>query len=162
MMKISIIHSVLFLFSCLIIRVSVADENMKFHGALVNPPACTINDNQPINVEFGNVGVNKIDGVNYTQDVDYQITCDDEDEGSDLYLSLMGDVTSYDAAAIATNVNGLGIEIKEGGKAFDLNSQVKVDASSPPKLTAVPVKKDNAELSVGEFSATATLKAFYQ
>ncbi len=47
---------------------SAAAPNMKLFGTLLVPPACTISDNGVIDVFFGdNVGVHKVDGVNYTR-----------------------------------------------------------------------------------------------
>lgn len=141
---------------------AMADENMKFHGTLVDFPSCTINDNQPINVEFGNVGINKIDGVNYEKDIDYKISCDGTDTKDQLYLSITGQAASFNAADLNTSVDGLAIEIKQNSEAYTLAQQLPVNLDSPPKLSAVPVKNAEATLATGEFSASATLQAFYQ
>jgi type 1 fimbria pilin len=140
---------------------AMADENMNFHGTLVDFPSCTINDNQPINVEFGNVGINKIDGVNYEKDIDYKITCDGTDTKDQLYLSITGQAASFNPGYLATSVSGLAIQIKQSSEPYTLADQVKVNIDSPPKLSAVPIKGPGA-LGTGEFSASATLQAFYQ
>ncbi|MDA3131533.1 hypothetical protein [Atlantibacter subterraneus] len=50
------------------------DVNMTFHGTLVAPP-CTISNGQTIEVDFGDdLGVEKIDGNNNKQNVNYSIT----------------------------------------------------------------------------------------
>ncbi|WP_158784164.1 fimbrial protein [Pantoea sp. BAV 3049] len=160
MKKLSISAVLIFFFAVSI--TGQAEENMKFHGTLVSYPDCTINNNQPIEINFGNVGVNKVDGVNYTKDIDYNITCDGDADDAGLYISLLGTAVQFDLAAVESSVADLGIEIKNNDKPFTLGTQIKVDKNALPKLTAVPVKKDGAELSVGDFSATATLQAFYQ
>jgi len=141
---------------------ALAEENMNFHGTLVALPSCTINNNEPINVEFGDVGVNKVDGVNYTKDIDYKISCDRTTEDGQLYLSVTGTGSDFNSDYLMTSVSGLGIEIKAEDALYKLNSQLKVDIASPPKLTAVPVKEATTSLAAGEFSAAATLQAFYQ
>lgn len=141
---------------------AVADENMNFHGTLVDFPSCTINDNQPINVEFGNVGINKIDGVNYEKNIDYKISCDGTDTKDQLYLSITGQAAGFNSGELSTSVDGLAIEIKQNSTAYKLADQIPVNLDAPPKLSAVPVKGAGASLATGEFSASATLQAFYQ
>ncbi|VDY32778.1 putative minor fimbrial subunit StfF [Morganella morganii] len=68
---------------------SAAAPNMKLFGTLLVPPACTISDNGVIDVFFGdNVGVHKVDGVNYTRAVNYTLVCEDNIKGWDLGLSV--------------------------------------------------------------------------
>lgn len=51
-------------------------DNMLFSGTLIDPPPCVINGGNTIDVPFGeNLGVNKIDGTNYTKAVPYSVTC---------------------------------------------------------------------------------------
>ncbi|WP_239954794.1 fimbrial protein [Pantoea sp. Z09] len=161
-MKRSYINSGLAVLFSLIGFHATADENMLFHGTLVDFPSCTINDNQPINVEFGNVGINKIDGVNYEKDIDYKIVCDGTDTQHQLYLSVTGQAASFNAGYLNTSVDGLAIEIKQNSEAYKLADQMPVTLDAPPKLSAVPVKSSDAALATGEFSASATLQAFYQ
>ena len=48
------------------------EADMTFHGTLITPPPCTINDDSRIEVNFGErVGINKVDGVNYRQMMNY-------------------------------------------------------------------------------------------
>lgn len=42
-----------------------AADNLKFHGTLISPPNCTISNGNTIEVEFGDVLINKIDGTRY-------------------------------------------------------------------------------------------------
>ncbi|MBJ5150666.1 fimbrial protein, partial [Salmonella enterica subsp. enterica serovar Typhimurium] len=39
-------------------------DNLTFHGKLINPPACTINNGETLEVSFGSVIIDNIDGVN--------------------------------------------------------------------------------------------------
>ena len=48
---------------------SSALANLRFDGTLIEPPPCTINSGGTIVVDFGDVGVNKVDGVNYRKTV---------------------------------------------------------------------------------------------
>ena len=91
----------------------------------------------------------------------YTITCDPDvrDDAWEMTLSWTGSQTSYDNAAIETNVIGLGIELQQNGQPFTLGTPLKIN---PSTLQAVPVKASDASLSEGTFSAWATLQVDYQ
>ena len=140
-----------------------AAENMKFSGTLVEPPACTINNGGDVDVDFGNrVGVKKVDGVNYLQPMNYQITCDPNTNSWWMTLEIAGKAATYDKAGIVTNITDLAIQIKQNGVPFELNKPIAINLTNPPKLEAVPVQRPGATLKEGPFEATATLKAVYQ
>lgn len=140
-----------------------AAENMHFSGTLIAPPPCTINNNQMVDVDFGQrVGVKKVDGKNYLQTVDYQITCEPGTGGLVLGLTVTGIPSAFDEAALKTNKSDLGIRLLQAGQPFTLNKRIAIDAANPPLLQAVPVKKPGVELSAGAFEVLATLLADYQ
>lgn len=137
--------------------------NAQFHGVLQVPPACTINDGETIVIDFGDkVGVNKVDGTNYQQTVNYQIKCNPGSPSWSLGLSFIGTPTSYDNAAVQTNSAGLGIRMKQAGQPFIMNQRIPINEGNPPILEVVPVKDPNKDLVEGVFEATATLQADYQ
>ncbi|OAT33508.1 MrfF family protein [Buttiauxella ferragutiae ATCC 51602] len=140
-----------------------AADNMLFHGTLIEPPPCTINDDGMVDVDFGErVGINKVNGVNYRKPVDYRITCESGATGLDMTLTLSGTHTGYDDAAVQTDMADLGIQVLQNGTPFTLNTPLSIDPQNPPVLEAVPVKTPGATLPEGAFVATATLKAEYQ
>lgn len=140
----------------------LAAENMSFYGTLIEPPACSINDGQRIEVDFGDrVGVNKVDGVNYRQPVNYRITCD-PGSGWSMLLTLSATASGYDNAALATSVDDLGIRILQNGAPMQLNRPYAIGAQNPPLLEAIPVKRPGSSLKEGAFEATATLQVMYQ
>ncbi|MDC6117558.1 fimbrial protein [Serratia rubidaea] len=140
------------------------DVDMMFHGTLVEPPPCTINNDDQIEVDFGNrVGINKVDGVNYRTALNYQITC--QDRGAHnwaLTLSLTGAQAGFDNEALKTNMDNLGIRIYRDDVPFTPNQTLEIDVNNPPRLEAVPVKQSGATLTEGAFEAWATLRADYQ
>ncbi|EFR7793680.1 fimbrial minor subunit StfF [Salmonella enterica] len=141
-----------------------AADNLKFHGTLISPPNCTINNDQTIDVGFGNLLINKIDGTRYAQNVPYEITCDStvRDETMAMTLTLSGSVSDFNPAAVNTSVAGLGIELRQNDQPFTLGSTITVNEQSIPVLKAIPVKKSGASLKEGGFDATATLQVDYQ
>lgn len=140
-----------------------AADNMLFRGTLIEPPPCKINEGGIVDVDFGDkIGVNKVDGVNYLKTLDYWITCEAGGRGMDVTLTLSGQPTSYNEAAIQTDVADLGIQVLQNGQPFILGTPVVIDPKAPPMLQAVPVKTPGASLKERAFMATATLKAEYQ
>lgn len=140
-----------------------ASDNLILRGTLVEPPPCAINDGGQVDVNFGDrVGVKKVDGVNYQQVMNYQITCDPTVSTWDMTLEIIGTPADYDSAAVASEVANLAIQIKQNGVPFELNKPIPIRLTSPPVLSAVPVKRAGATLKEGPFDATATLRVVYQ
>lgn len=140
-----------------------AVENMRFQGTIIERAPCVINGGKQIEVNFGErVGVNKVDGVNYRQTVDYQLQCEAGASTPGLGLTLTGPQSTFDTAALQTSQTGLGIRMTLDGKAYPIASRVPIKADSPPVLQAVPVKAPNVQLTEGAFEVLATLLADYQ
>lgn len=141
-----------------------AADNLKFHGTLVAGPKCTIDNGNTIDVNFNNVLIEKINGSNYSQPVPYTITCDSayRDDSMAMTLTLSGTAVAFNNAAIATSVDGLGIELRQNNTPFKVGSTLTINEASRPTLTAVPVKKSGATLKEGGFEAWATLQVDYQ
>lgn len=144
-------------------------QPIELTGTLIEPPACTINSGNDIDVFFGdNVGINRVDGINYQQPVDYQIMCEVPPDGEVVTLGIImtGTPTEFDSAAVQAQIDGssstdLGIKLTLGGDDFTLNKRVDI-GKGQPVLMAVPVKKPGSTLPEGGFHATATLLADYE
>ncbi len=65
--KVLLVALALCIVSALLASPVVAADNMNFHGTLMENPPCEINNGQPIEISFDEVGVNKINGQNYAQ-----------------------------------------------------------------------------------------------
>ncbi len=144
------------------ISMSLAN-NLKLQGTLLVPPPCTIENDNVIDISFGNnVGLHKVDGINYTQEIGYDLHCEPNNKGWELMLSLRGPKSTYDDATLQTNITNLGIRITQNGQAFDIDKPIKITYANPPVLKAVLVKKPGTTLPEGAFSVTATLLAEYQ
>ncbi|TNV10780.1 pilus assembly protein [Buttiauxella sp. B2] len=145
-------------------------SDISLHGTLIEPPPCYINGGEAIAVRFGDhVGINKVDGLNYKQTIDYGVVCDDDfaDPSWVLGLTVKGTSTSFDEAAVQMQIDGstqqdLGAKILLGGKDFPLNKRVEINQGSLPVMESVPVKAPGATLPDGYFHATATLMADYE
>lgn len=140
------------------------EGDITFHGTLIAPPPCTISDGNQVDVNFGEqVGINKVDGVNYRRPLNYQITCDSTQGGSwVLSLKLTGETPVFDSQALQTDKTGLGIKIYQNGTLFAPNSTLRINLDNLPTLEAVPIKQDGASLVEGAFEAWASLRADYE
>ncbi|MCP1107088.1 fimbrial protein [Serratia nevei] len=139
------------------------ETGMNFRGTLIEPPPCTVNQGGMVDVDFGDrIGVNKVDGVNYRQQVNYRLQCEPGAANWVLRLSLKGAGSAFDSAALKTNMPDLGIRFYRSGTLLPVGSVIAIDAAAPPLLEAVPVGKAGVKLSQGAFEATATLQADYQ
>lgn len=152
-----------FTLAALLPLASQAADNMSFHGTLVAPP-CTISQGKTIEVAFGDdLGVNKIDGANYKQPVNYTVDCEAGYTANN--LAIVVDTThpaAFDSAAVSTDKTGLGIRILVDGAAATFAKRVAVsNPASPPVIEAVPVQDPAVTLTEGAFEATLTLRADY-
>ncbi|EIB0686608.1 fimbrial protein [Escherichia coli] len=142
----------------------MALSNVSFHGYLVQPPNCSISNGQNIELTFRDVNIDDINGSNYEQVVPYTITCDTavRDPQMEMTLTWSGTQSDFDDSAVATDLNGLGIHLKQAGSDFKLPTPLVVNETSLPVLTAVPVKKSGVDLPESDFEAWATLQVDYQ
>lgn len=160
-MKLLAALPLLFLFSFETYADQTGDTvNVTIHGTLKRQP-CHISNDENIAIEFGNVGINKIDGERYKQPISYTLECEDPDAAATLNMTLKGTQTDYNTGAITTTIPGLGIEILQNGAPVKINESFVIDYNNPPTLEAVPVSS-GAALTEGAFSATATLLAEYE
>ncbi|ENY5536619.1 fimbrial protein [Salmonella enterica] len=154
-----IFMSIIIIYMLIWIGCTHAESNINFHGTLV-VVECSINAGQRQTVDFGSaVGIHRIDGKRYEQSIPFTLNCKNHSGGEipPLILTIEGKPTSFNEAAILTNVKGLGIEIRKDGVAQELNKAITIDYKSLPVLTAVPVAEPSIELEASPFTATVKL-----
>ncbi|UAN45221.1 fimbrial protein (plasmid) [Serratia sp. JSRIV001] len=133
-------------------------------GNLVESLPCKINNDDPIDVDFGDdLIINKIDGTAYSVTISYNVAC--ADTTGNVRLSFQGRAAAFDATAVETSRAGLGIRLLLGGRVLAINSTAGtvINPAALPVLSAVPVVNGGAgqEPTDGPFTATATLLASY-
>lgn len=128
---------------------------------VVAPPACEINGNQTIDVDFGDVKTTEVDGENHLRTVDYTLDCEGSTSNA-MKMSITGTPTSFNSSALQTNVSDFGIALKANGKPLVINDWLNFTWPDKPVLQAVPVKRAGATLTGGAFSAGATMLVNYQ
>lgn len=122
---------------------------------------CVINNDKPIEVDFGNVLPTKVDGVNYRVPVNYTLSCPGG-EYKALKLQVQGAPAGFDGKYLQTSVTVLGVELQQGSHVISVNDWVSFTYPNKPELWVVPVKQSGATLPVGYFTATASMKVDYQ
>lgn len=144
----------------------VGDEiETTFQGQFLLYSPCTLNGDRVTDIDFGDVGVDKVDGIRYIQNIPYSVDCHGAPDNMPLNLSISGNVQPWNPAALVTDADGLGIEIQSSGQPFSLNVPISttVLGVSSFSFTAVPVKESlQKELSPQPFSAVATMTVEYQ
>jgi type 1 fimbria pilin len=130
---------------------------------IMAPPPCVINDNNLIEVNFGDdVLTIRVDGKAYKRKpVTYSVDCSGG-PSSAVKMLIEGSGAGFDSEVLQTDQTDFGIALLNNGRRYPINSWLNFDASSPPSLEAVPVKRVGARLQGGAFSAGATMKVEYQ
>ncbi|QXN64809.1 fimbrial protein [Serratia fonticola] len=128
---------------------------------LIAPP-CEINNNQLIEVNFGNdVLTTRVDGHYKKMPVPYTVLCPDNASNAAM-MQIEGNGAVFESEVLLTNITDFGIEIQTQGHRLPINNWVNFSYPNWPPLEAVPVKRPGATLAGGAFSAGATMKVEYQ
>lgn len=136
--------------------------SITFTGRLNNHKPCVVNNNQDINVAFGNVNIARVSTDHITHAMDYSLDCSGTQASNTVEMTIKAIPVTGDTAAIASNIPGLWLRFIKDGKPQDLNASfIVTDWQSPPRLE-IELEKDPAvELQAAEFSGTATLISEY-
>lgn len=153
---------------------AMADANLM--GTLISNPPCDVyGDNDPIQVNFGEVGITRIDGINYAQPFTLTVSCGSTlGNNVALVLHYLGvDAQSFNTDALQTTKRGLGVLLTQNGTVMppifpsQPNTGLPVTMSSNGQMSipfvAVPVKDMDANtvLLEGAFSAAASMEIQY-
>lgn len=139
-------------------------QTIQFKGEFILMPPCSVNNEQVIAISFGNIGINKVDGINFKKPVPYTVKCFGSQDDTPVNLKISGHAEGFDPAAIATSADGLGIQVQMNGQAMPLNIPVvtTLSAVASLQLSVVPVKDPGKKLTGQAFTAAATLTADYE
>lgn len=158
--------TVLFLLGCLISLEGYCGLSANLSGNLiVTPPECILNNGQQQTVHFNDILLTRIDGVNYQQPLEFNLTCK-ELATNLIKLTLKGENTSFNSnGALKTSNPKLGIAFYINDSHQTINEPFNVDYMTLPKIKVAPVKSldaDYKDTDGGRFNALATLKVDYQ
>ncbi|MCK7268878.1 fimbrial protein [Enterobacter cloacae] len=142
-----------------------ANADISFHGTLLKTPACRINNDDAIYVNFGDaLSINKVQSGIYRAAIPIEIECDGSSASWGLRLSVSGILAEFDsenATLVSDQQNALGVKIYHNGSPVVIDEKITLNHSGANELEAVLVQKDGVKLADGIFSATASLRAEY-
>lgn len=143
-------------------QIAVADSSatVTVKVTVVAPPACVINDNKAIAVEFGNVMMTRLDGSQYRRPVNYTLDCRGAPSGA-MRIQIQGNGAAFDGSVLQTSTSGLGIRLQQGSAQLAINSWLNFTYPQKPTLWAIPIKQPGVTLTGGDFTAVATMKVDY-
>ena len=166
--KISVV--IIFLSGLLSMNAQAIDVN--FTANLIQNPPCDVSGpdgpDQPIKIPVGEIGINKINGVNYQQDFTLTLSCGIGLGNSvALYLEYRGMPADFDENALQANQSGLGIRLYNQGKLMPINNGLAITMSDNGvtmlPLSAVPVRDSDPAVTLyeGDMTATASVEINY-
>ncbi|WP_105665501.1 fimbrial protein [Cronobacter dublinensis] len=130
----------------------------------VNAAPCEINNNQLIDVDFGDsVITTDVAKGTVEKPVNYTLDCTNADQNKTLAMRISGVGAGFDDKVLKTSIPELGVKMKADGADYPLNSNLTLaSATSKPALTALLVQQPGARLPTGAFTAGATMTVDYQ
>ncbi len=142
------------------------DKNLEFKGVLIEPPPCSINNDNTLTVDFGDkIGVRKIASGAYRERVELAVMCGPDNHSWQLQLSVSGSPADFDtdnATVVTASQADLGVKLFLNGKPFSLDKPVNVNGDELPVFEALLVQRPDIVPEEGTFLARATLRATYQ
>ena len=131
---------------------------------VINAAPCEINNNQIIDVDFGdNVITTDVPKGTVEKSVNYTLDCTNADQSKTLAMRISGNGADFDDKVLQTSIPELGVKLKADGVDYPLNTDLTLaSAASKPALTALLVQQSGARLPTGGFTAGATMTVSYQ
>ncbi|MEQ4626171.1 fimbrial protein [Providencia manganoxydans] len=123
---------------------------------------CQVNNNEPITVEFGDMQINTIDGVNYEMPIYYTLQCAGAANNQGLKLQFSGTGANFNSGLLKTSESALGLRFKSDGAVFAVNDWVPFTYGDLPDLSVVPVLSSPIGVDSGDFFASATFNVEYE
>ncbi|EOV0677639.1 fimbrial protein [Cronobacter dublinensis] len=130
----------------------------------VNAASCEINNNQLIDVDFGDsVITTDVAKGAVEKMINYTLDCTNAAPSKTLAMRISGTGAGFDDKVLKTSIPELGIKMKADGEDYPLNSNLMLASpTDKPVLTALLVQQSGARLPTGGFTAGATMTVDYQ
>jgi type 1 fimbria pilin len=139
-----------------------ATKNFNIHAKIKLAIECKINDEQAINIPFGNVAIAKIDSGKFVQPISYHLNCENSSPANTVILRFTATGANFDPNLVTTTVDGLGVRILKDGTELSLNKPIDIpDPDNPPKLEVLLVRNPAVDLVEAQFSAGGSLIVEY-
>lgn len=182
--KLILIKTILFVGNCILFIMKPADAmdvDIRITGEIYIPP-CQINNGADINISFGKISLQKIDGNEYAITKTVNVNCEYYRGEPYIQLSggniLSGAPTNVLKTTSGPNISSLGIALYQGdgvnvsypmnigggnGKGYKITQGLSSVNYRDGQFTftAVPYKNGNKELVAGTFGATMAMSISY-
>lgn len=133
-----------------------------FTGKLIKTTVCKLNNDKPIVVDLGIVGIKNVKSGNYIKNIDYTLECTNASATSVVDMTLLGVVESWDSTLLASDIRGLGAKILLNGNPLKLQEPVDIAVNSTPKLQVQLVAQSGVNLQDAPFTITGALLVSYK
>ncbi|EGT4371191.1 fimbrial protein [Cronobacter malonaticus] len=144
----------------------LADQNTAIItvSVTINAAPCEINNNQNIDVDFGNsVITTDVTAGKIEKTIDYTLDCSNADTEKALKMHIAGASAEFNNALLQTSIPELAVRLRADGADYPINSDLPLaSATAKPVLVAALVGKPGARLPTGGFTAGATMTVDYQ
>ena len=163
----NVLYRVLIALSVAAVPLACMADNIELSVTLMARPVCTVSDKGArMDVRFGNLAINRIDGEQYRKVIPYQINCPGASTSTSwrMRLTLKGNPAGFEPEALQSSVPDLAIKVLLGGTELipEQPRFVQINPTAVPLLEAVPVKLTGSEFASIDFTASALLLAeFY-
>lgn len=164
-------YFILTFFWCVSLQAMTAEEGdqtlITVTGSITNAPACRINNNDRIDVDFGDdIEISLIDGVSYKKTpLIYDLQCQDLSSVA-LTMTITGTDAPFGSGLIGTDKTALGIRLLNGSTPVDNGEIIPFtydgSGSTHPDLWAVLTADSQKTLTSGGFTSSAILVIDYQ
>lgn len=151
------------------------DIPINITGTIVIPP-CQINNSNPVDVDFGNIRISELDTKEHIKVVSFPIYCPYHQ--GEAYVKMTGQSITGKDNVLATNIDGLGIELYQGGEGTGnhlilgsgssgygyevINALAEKNVERTTfTFTAKIYKAEGVTINSGEFSASALINIVY-
>ena len=141
---------------------------VKIKTAIIGvPEKCEFNGGNPIEVDFGDIGSEGLDGSRYVQDLLIDFVCsggDFENGAKTIRLTVRGNTSDFSSDYFKTDKQDLGIKLTSSAGIVRPNITYQVQSNQNSgrwQLSAAPLAKPGASISEGEFNASATVIASF-
>ncbi|ELY5814259.1 fimbrial protein [Cronobacter turicensis] len=147
-------------------KIAMADDNTAQITVTVtiNSAPCVINNNQNIDVNFGeSVVTTDVMAGTIQKAINYTLDCSNADTAKLLKMHISGTGADFNSSYLQTTIPELAVKLKADGVDFPLNTNLDmVSADAKPQLFAELVSKPGTHLPTGGFTAGATMSVDYE
>lgn len=130
----------------------------------VRAGTCSLNNNQPIYLNFGNsINTEELGPKQYMQQLRYSVDCPNATKPA-MNIQVRGTGSSFDTNVLETSNPNLGIEFYRDSNNAEMKLNTWYDLKYPTllRIDASPVTDDYSKLTAGAFTASAALVVQYE